>query len=186
MADRREKYIDDVAEHVILSFQDFREWSGQISEKSIEQRSRGIIGDGWTDGSHLETSMFLSDRDNKHPDGRDMSPTSFVDELPYGLKLDVEEESHNGLRLPNAGRHNDAEDISTDSTKTWSSEEQRRKFQNRQAQRAFRERKLKHVQQLEMQIKSLLDFNEALKHENRFLRARTQSLGDQLRKVHNR
>ena len=58
--------------------------------------------------------------------------------------------------------------------------EKKRKAQNRAAQRAFRERKEKHLKDLETKVEALSKAQEQDKHENGILRAQVQRLQNEL------
>ncbi|CAK1354275.1 unnamed protein product [Cercospora beticola] len=62
----------------------------------------------------------------------------------------------------------------------------KRKAQNRAAQRAFRERKEKHLKDLEEKVTSLTKSSEAEKHENGVLRAQVERLQVELREYRKR
>lgn len=63
---------------------------------------------------------------------------------------------------------------------------QKRKAQNRAAQRAFRERKEKHLKDLETKVFELEKQSEAEKHENGLLRAQVERLQTELREYRKR
>lgn len=63
---------------------------------------------------------------------------------------------------------------------------QKRKAQNRAAQRAFRERKEKHLKDLEEKVGDLEKQSEAEKHENGLLRAQVERLQTELREYRKR
>lgn len=63
---------------------------------------------------------------------------------------------------------------------------QKRKAQNRAAQRAFRERKEKHLQDLETKVKELEKNSEASTHENGLLKAQVERLTIELREYRKR
>lgn len=63
---------------------------------------------------------------------------------------------------------------------------QKRKAQNRAAQRAFRERKEKHLKDLETRVDSLTKASEADKHENGLLRAQVERLQSELKEYKKR
>ncbi|KXL48964.1 hypothetical protein M433DRAFT_62767 [Acidomyces richmondensis BFW] len=62
----------------------------------------------------------------------------------------------------------------------------KRKAQNRAAQRAFRERKEKHLKDLETQVSELSKAHEADKHENGLLRAKIERMSIELREYRKR
>ncbi|KAJ9244544.1 transcriptional regulator family: bZIP [Paecilomyces variotii] len=62
----------------------------------------------------------------------------------------------------------------------------KRKAQNRAAQRAFRERKEKHLKDLETKVESLEKASEATNHENGLLRAQVERLQVELREYRKR
>ena len=63
---------------------------------------------------------------------------------------------------------------------------QKRKAQNRAAQRAFRERKEKHLKDLELKVSELEKASDATNHENGLLRAQVQRLQTELREYRKR
>jgi AP-1-like factor len=63
---------------------------------------------------------------------------------------------------------------------------QKRKAQNRAAQRAFRERKEKHLKDLETKVSELEKASDAANHENGLLRAQVQRLQTELREYRKR
>jgi AP-1-like transcription factor len=63
---------------------------------------------------------------------------------------------------------------------------QKRKAQNRAAQRAFRERKEKHLKDLETKVQELTKAQEADKHENGLLKAQVERLQIELREYRKR
>jgi len=64
--------------------------------------------------------------------------------------------------------------------------QQKRKAQNRAAQRAFRERKEKHLKDLESKVGELEQASEAANHENGLLRAQVERLQTELREYRKR
>jgi AP-1-like factor len=64
--------------------------------------------------------------------------------------------------------------------------QQKRKAQNRAAQRAFRERKEKHLKDLESKVSELEKASDAANHENGLLRAQVQRLQMELREYRKR
>src|SRR6516162_8499715 len=62
----------------------------------------------------------------------------------------------------------------------------KRKAQNRAAQRAFRERKEKHLKDLETKVQDLEKASEAANHENSILRAQIEKMSVELREYRKR
>ncbi|KAH8601131.1 transcription factor PAP1-domain-containing protein [Bisporella sp. PMI_857] len=62
----------------------------------------------------------------------------------------------------------------------------KRKAQNRQAQRAFRERKERHLKDLETKVEDLQKASEAANHENSILRAQVEKMSMELREYRKR
>lgn len=62
----------------------------------------------------------------------------------------------------------------------------KRKAQNRAAQRAFRERKEKHLKDLEQKVQDLENASESANHENSILRAQVDRLQTELREYRRR
>lgn len=120
----------------------------------------------------------------------------FADELPYGLQALSESDSdwnddeiawHNGQSNENAEHTSSSQTrlgsegrITDPETKNISEMEKRRK-QNRQAQRAFRARKSKHVQDLQHEVEILKSTLDSMKHENGLLKAKLLLLADELK-----
>src|ERR1700712_3169434 len=63
---------------------------------------------------------------------------------------------------------------------------QKRKAQNRAAQRAFRERKEKHLKDLETKVDDLEKASESANHENSILRAQIEKMSMELREYRKR
>ena len=63
---------------------------------------------------------------------------------------------------------------------------QKRKAQNRAAQRAFRERKEKHLKDLETKVEDLQKASESANHENSILRAQVEKMSMELREYRKR
>ena len=64
--------------------------------------------------------------------------------------------------------------------------QQKRKAQNRAAQRAFRERKEKHLKDLETKVEDLQKASESANHENSILRAQVEKMSMELREYRKR
>ncbi|KIW88339.1 uncharacterized protein Z519_10907 [Cladophialophora bantiana CBS 173.52] len=176
--------------------QDLGEWSRQAPAENMWQQDHGLFDGCWSLGAvtgHQFTSpMSISEQfSQSHPKGGS-TPTYPADELPYGLRLDYNEDDGTQdagavvtqRRERERSEADDSNSIGDNSFKEDSASEQKRRMQNRQAQRAFRERKVKYVQDLEKQVKDLLLYAESLKHENQMLRARGQWLSSQLKNFH--
>ncbi|EXJ66572.1 uncharacterized protein A1O5_10242 [Cladophialophora psammophila CBS 110553] len=187
---------DNLFNFELFRHQDLGEWSRQTSAENMWQQDHGLFDGCWSLGAvtgHQFTSpMSVSEQfSQSHPKGRS-TPTYPTDELPYGLRLDYNEDDGTqdagGVATQRQERQrseaDDNNSIGDNSFKEDSASEQKRRMQNRQAQRAFRERKVKYVQGLEKRVKDLLQYAESLKHENQMLKARGQWLSSQLKNFH--
>ncbi|OQU99290.1 hypothetical protein CLAIMM_04943 [Cladophialophora immunda] len=175
--------------------QNFDEWFGHASTENMWQPDHGLFDGLWSSGAVTDhqfgSPMSVSERISQHPPSKGSTPTYPIDELSSGLPLDYDDDGlqagvNEVTHRQDRQRSEPADNNSTgaNSTKGDSPNEEKRKMQNRQAQRAFRERKVKYVQDLEKQVKDLLLYAESLKHENQMLRARGQWLSNQLKSFH--
>ncbi|KIX93232.1 uncharacterized protein Z520_11087 [Fonsecaea multimorphosa CBS 102226] len=188
--------IDSLFSFDVFSQQDnLEEWFRQVSTEEMWQHDHEAFDEFWGD----------SGAGTDQPQGSTTTTYQTTHELLYGSRL--EEDDGNDDGTPVGGREegvthcsqkdrqrdeasaDNKDNITTtgahSSTKTDSPSpsdaEQKRKMQNRQAQRAFRERRVKYVHDLENKVKDLLLYAESLKHENQMLRARGQWLSGQLK-----
>ncbi|KAF7552484.1 hypothetical protein G7046_g7403 [Stylonectria norvegica] len=154
---------------------DFGDSSFDFSFANAEDQAK-MIGDiptaqsDSTENEGNEKRNHPDDEDDEESPGNDPKRRESGDKVPKkpGRKPLTSEPSSVGLNDSNA---RDAGSLTSF---------QKRKAQNRAAQRAFRERKERHLKDLETKVEELEKASEAANHENEMLRTRVETMTTEL------
>ncbi|KIW84713.1 hypothetical protein Z517_00101 [Fonsecaea pedrosoi CBS 271.37] len=181
-----------------LHQQAFGQWPRQFSAGNMWQQDYGLCDGFWGSGAvtthQFASPMSIPEHMGQHPPSKGSTPAYMSDELPHGMRLGQvgdgvipvggEEPTQGQERQRSEAADSDSGGTSPTRADAVSASEEKRKIQNRQAQRAFRQRRVKYVRDLEKQVKDLLLHAESLKHENQMLRERCRWLNNQLKSLH--
>ncbi|QSZ35946.1 hypothetical protein DSL72_007068 [Monilinia vaccinii-corymbosi] len=148
------------------------------------------------DSPFIDYDYELDGDDNFNFDSSHASQGQMIGNLP-GTSSDGDAENHEKRSHPDddgdeeegGGKRRESDDKSSKKPgrKPLTSEPtSKRKAQNRAAQRAFRERKEKHVKDLEAKVEDLEKASESANHENSILRAQIERMSMELREYKKR
>ncbi|EPE25584.1 YAP1 redox [Glarea lozoyensis ATCC 20868] len=168
-----------------------------FSESPVQAPASGTLG-GLDDSPFIDYEQdFEFDADGSYDYGFDNgSQGQMIGKLP-GTSSDGEADSHDKRSHPDdeeededgGGKRREGDEKSSKKPgrKPLTSEPTtKRKAQNRAAQRAFRERKEKHLKDLETKVEDLQKASESANHENSILRAQIEKMSTELKEYKKR